>query len=372
MHELTPDQFGPDCLRTVFTPMRYHLAVNSILIGATPARVFVDDPVKPRAALAWAGHRFHLAGVADLPTFNADLGRFFREVVYPQALTAHDSMFMLYYAPGAWQAVIEAELREEYPLSGARQYYAYHAGMPLPDEHLALPAGYELRAVDAILLAQTSLQGLDDVREEMCSERPSVEDFLARSFGVCVIHGNELAGWCLSEYNSLDAGAGRCEVGIETRPAYRQHGLATLMTRALLQEALARGIGEVGWHCWTRNVASARTALKAGLVKEQDYPCYFAWFNPVENLCVHGNLCLEQGDYAAAHEWYTRAQSKSGLPAWGHWNAARAAAALGQPDAALQHLTQARAQGFGSREQLLTTAEFNSLHAYPAWQTLIT
>ena len=79
---------------------------------------------------------------------------------------------------------------------------------------------------------------MEQLREEMCSERPSVEDFLARSFGVCLVDEEQdaLAGWCLSEYNCGD----RCEVGIEVDEAYQRHGLGTLLARALCQEAFTR------------------------------------------------------------------------------------------------------------------------------------
>jgi RimJ/RimL family protein N-acetyltransferase len=97
----------------------------------------------------------------------------------------------------------------------------------------------------------------------MCSERASVADFLARSFGVCLVDESEraLAAWCLSEYN---CGA-RCEVGIEVVEAYQRRGLGTGLARALCAEAAARGVERVGWHCIAANTASGATARAAGL-----------------------------------------------------------------------------------------------------------
>ena len=90
------------------------------------------------------------------------------------------------------------------------------------------------------------LAGLDDLREEMVSERVSVADFLARSFGLALLHGDELVGWCLSEYNT----ATRCEVGIGVAEGHRRQGLATCMARTFGQLARQRGIEHIGWHCW--------------------------------------------------------------------------------------------------------------------------
>jgi RimJ/RimL family protein N-acetyltransferase len=110
--------------------------------------------------------------------------------------------------------------------------------------------------------------GLDAVREEMCSERASVEDFMARSFGICPVYGNEVAGWCMSEYNVGD----RCEIGIATTRTHQRKGIASLATQVFLNEAHRRGYQRVGWDCWTNNTPSAATARKAGFTLVEDYP----------------------------------------------------------------------------------------------------
>jgi predicted acetyltransferase len=133
-----------------------------------------------------------------------------------------------------------------------------------------MPAGFQLQMVNADLLANTNLKHLETLKEELTSERPSVDDFLAKSFGVCAIHENELAGWCLSEYNADE----RCEIGIETTSDYRQRGIATALTLAFLEHAFSHGITEVGWHCFKRNESSAKTALKAGFDKICDYKSF--------------------------------------------------------------------------------------------------
>ncbi len=139
-----------------------------------------------------------------------------------------------------------------------------------------MPEGFQLHMVDADLLANTNLKHLDTLKEEMISERPSVNDFLSKSFGVCAIHENELAGWCLSEYNADS----RCEIGIETISEFRQRGIATALTLAFLEHAFSNGISEVGWHCYKRNAPSVQTARKAGFNKVCDYKSYICPVKP--------------------------------------------------------------------------------------------
>ena len=120
------------------------------------------------------------------------------------------------------------------------------------------------------LLGTPGLSGLDALRMEMVSERPSVEDFLQRSFGVCLLYDGAVVGFCLSEYNCQ----GRCEVGVWTHEEHRQRGLGKLMTLALVEHALQHGYSEVGWHCWADNLPSAALALSAGFIYQRDYPVY--------------------------------------------------------------------------------------------------
>jgi GNAT superfamily N-acetyltransferase len=137
---------------------------------------------------------------------------------------------------------------------------------PKHDWRTRLPAGYTLRPVDRDLLNERHLQNLDLLMEEMCSERPSVTDFLDKSFGFCAMYGDEIVGWCLSEYNTPT----RCEVGIEALAAHRRRGLATAMASALIEQALSRGLSRINWHCYAGNAPSVATALRVGFEKVAD------------------------------------------------------------------------------------------------------
>jgi len=74
----------------------------------------------------------------------------------------------------------------------------------------------------------------------MCSERASVEEFLAKGFGYAAVCNGGFACWCMSEYNLWD----KCEVGIETAPEHRRRGLATLVASAMFRHAAGVGSGE--------------------------------------------------------------------------------------------------------------------------------
>ena len=249
-------------LKLLFADMEYHLPVVTALAGSIPVQTFVDKADNPLAVIIKYKHRVYLAGEVD----SAFLRRVFTEEVLPQA--GADFIFVLYYAPDDWTPVIEDLLGGYKLIVAPRQYYRF-AELRY-DWRALLPKGFHVAMVDADLLSQTDLKNMDALREEMCSERLTVEDFLTNSFGTCVIHGDELVAWCLSEYNTDD----RCEIGTETQVAYQQRGLATIAASALIEHAQTQGISEIGWHCYKRNVPSVATALKIGFEHVADYPAF--------------------------------------------------------------------------------------------------
>jgi len=251
-------------VRPLLLGMDIHLIGRSILARKTPVQIFVDHIEQPRALFAQAGHRFILAGKASFSDFNIAIQNHFVNVLLPEFQKNGVEGFPIYYDSPEWEGGISSLLPGQEIIHADREYFT--CTEVKQDWRKILPEGFRVLPVNADLLSK-DFKHLNTLKEEMTSERPSVEDFLDKSFGVCAIHENELAGWCLSEYNT----DGRCEIGIETISEYRKRGLATALTLALLEHAFSTGLNEVGWHCFKRNVPSSQTARKAGLEKVCDY-----------------------------------------------------------------------------------------------------
>jgi hypothetical protein len=239
----------------LFGRLGEHLAVEAVLRGAASGRVWIDNADMPRTGVLWVQHRVFVAG-EDEKALNGVV----REIA-AVARERRDWGLGVYGADGVdWARVLAGMVWRRME----REYWEIGAEAWRQNGTRIATDGLRLRAVDAALLAEPRLGRIELLRDEMCSERVSVEDFLALSFGVCLVDEEEeaLAGWCLSEYNC----GGRCEVGIEVVEGYRRRGLGTLLARALCVEAFARqGLARVGWHCLAENEASGATARRAGL-----------------------------------------------------------------------------------------------------------
>jgi RimJ/RimL family protein N-acetyltransferase len=220
--------------------------------------------------------------------------------------------------------------------------------------------------VDAGLLSDGQIRNPEYLTEEMLSERASVEEFLAASFGVCLVHTNEVIGWCLSEYNT----GSRCEVGIATREDFRRRGLATKLTWAFIEMALRRGVTRIGWHCSADNLPSGATAVKAGFEKVTDYSIYLGWFDPAIHLTQRGYFALFSEQWGDSLRFFERSFALGDLPDWAYWGAACAAARAGQAEQAFGYLDQAIARGFRDVERLRSSEHLAGLHDQPAWKAL--
>lgn len=362
LHQLTFEQF--DAVSPLFQEFDFHLAIEAVLSGVVPGQIYVDDPSSPRSALLWVENRFYLAGSPQNEEFNQGLRRLFDEEIYPQARDSDELMFVLYYSSD-WEASIFDLLNDKHPMRDGRQYYA--CGAVEVDWRTVVEPGFTLRAVDRDLLGSDQLLHIDELRDEVLSESPSIEHYLSHRFGFCLLQGDAITGWCLSEYNTAD----RCEVGIETVEDYRRRGVATVTAAALVEHALAQGMRRIGWHCWASNAASAATARKAGFEKVRDYPTLFAWFDPVANLAVNGNMAFQDERYGAALAWYERAFRAGEAPGWAYWNAASASAMVGRAETALAYLRRALGEGVGDLESVRSSKYLRSLYDTPGWHALI-
>jgi RimJ/RimL family protein N-acetyltransferase len=261
-HELNRSEF--DKVSPLLANMDEHLVLASILGGGTPARVFVDHPSHPETVFTGFHARMFLSGSPGNSEFNQSLSDYLNEQVILQAKVDGRGAFIFHLGADAWLPRLEQILAGRELLPRTREFY--RCAPRRQDWKDMLPEGFQIRPVNARLLEETGLQHMDLLVEELCSERISVQDFLDKSFGFVVQHGDELVGWCLSEYNQ----AGCCEVGVATLEPYQRQGLGTAATLALLDHAARLKYRQVGWHCWRANLPSGALARRAGfdLVKE--------------------------------------------------------------------------------------------------------
>jgi len=128
----------------------------------------------------------------------------------------------------------------------------------------ALPALFELKRIDRALAEQLPT----DIGNEYCFENfNSIDDFLERGIGYCVLWCNKIVSAATSFAQSRRA----IDIEIETVAGYRKQGLATVVGAQLVAHCLERGIEP----CWlAANAASERLAVRLGYIRGDCYETY--------------------------------------------------------------------------------------------------
>jgi RimJ/RimL family protein N-acetyltransferase len=262
------------------------LNVAAILDGTCPGRVYADDVAHPRTAYLISGDGHYLAGATDNQAFNEALN----------AALPRDHYFVLFCDPERWSGALDVVLRDTYAVRATRHYYTL-AEHKMPDWQDRIPEGFSMQRVDAGFLA-TERKNRDGVLEWILEEWNSVDDFVERGFGFCLVHEDEdgVVSWSLSDYVQGD----RCEMGIETDWNYRRQGFGTLAAAATAAHALEQGFSTIGWHCWHNNAGSIGVAGNVGFEKATDYDIYI-------NHWVAENITdMSQEEFQAFAERYER------------------------------------------------------------------
>ncbi|MDW7753724.1 MAG: GNAT family N-acetyltransferase [Brevefilum sp.] len=361
MEKLKIDSY--DVAKELLDQIKYQTVLHTIFSGQTPGWIYVDNIREPKIALAQFKQRVFLSGNPDA-NLEYSWHKFFLTEVKNNCEKSNVDFFRLTVNDSRWLDILGKSLENKEPIQMA--YHIYQKQSNIPIRNVPTPDGYQLLPVNRSLI-QKSFPEKDDLLEEMCSERESVDAFLQNSFGLAAFKDSSLAGWCLSEYNFQD----QCEIGIASRPAHRKIGLAKAMTQKFQTQALEIGISNLLWHCAGSNQPSCRTALSAGFELVDHHDVLMLFWDRTLSLAVHGNIYFENQDYQEAINWYERALSQKNRQAWMASNAACAASHLNRLDAAFKFLELTINLGFDNFDYIQNSEHMTHMKNDPRWKVLI-
>jgi GNAT superfamily N-acetyltransferase len=361
---LDADEYGK--ISPIFKGLDYNLQIRLVIEGKTPGQVFVDDDSNPTTAFIWdESSKFFLAGHEGNGEFNTALNSLITEEIYPEAIRRKIWGFVLHFYPETWENKIETVLKNKRPMKDYRRYYTLNR-VKVDWKKKIRPASSVVR-VDDKFLSRTRLKNIDKVTSEIKKMWGSIDNFIMNGFGFCLLQGETIACWCLSEFNS----GKRCEIGIETDEEHRKRGYATLTASAFLDHCVSNNISP-GWHCWESNLSSIRLAEKIGFENPLKYPVYFDWFDEFSSLVVNGGWSLNRlKKFRESAEFYERAFSIRDGRMEHYYNAARAWALAGESASALRNLNQAVEKGWTDVERMEKDEDLKSLHNEKGWEELI-
>lgn len=155
-------------------------------------------------------------------------------------------------------------------------YHSYECGRVKLNWRENIPSGFEIMNIDRHFIDSTTMEFSQMIHRLI--EKAywgSVDEFLDKSGGICLVKGNEIISYSFMFYNKGDDSY---ELSIATDKDYRLRGLGAVTTAACAEKALQRA-GKARWLCRALNEGSVRTALKAGFELVKEHNIIFTKFN---------------------------------------------------------------------------------------------
>ena len=231
-----------------------------------------------------------------------------------------------------------------------------------------VPDGFTVQIVDEALLNRPGLKLPEHIPSWIQNNWGSTAAFFEKGFGTVTLHGDEVVSWSIADCASGSGG----EIGIRTDPAYRKRGLAAITTAAAVEHALSHGLSPVGWHCNEDNIGSIKTAEKVGFELERCYTMYYMFLDEAEHLSETAYIALNANRYQDCADLCERVFAlRRDMPHYIYHMAARAWAALGNTDKALDYLNETVNREWSYREFTESCAEFEALRGLPQWTAIL-
>ena len=350
------DQKNLERVRPVLADLAdFQLHIHAVLDGHAPGVVYVDEPLRPGAACLMAGDAVYLAGVPDNQGFNRAVNN----------LLPRDTYFVLFCDPDHWKDALDVVLKGTYAIRTRRRAYLYDRPK-FADWQDRVPESFSMQRIDAELLA-LDLKNKDSVTAGILDEWQTLDLFLARGFGTCLICGTGIVSWSLVDYVKGD----RCEIGIATDWDYRKQGFGTLTAAANAEYARSRGFSTIGWHCWDNNAGSIGVAENVGFRQVASYDVF------INHWAAENISDMTQEEFQAFAEFYERElETQPPVSGFPHIVTAKAWGLSGNRERCFRHLTKAVTMGWlrdvDHLRELWPELWFNpKLEQLQEWQDLI-
>ena len=249
----------------LFAPLSFHASCAAVLNGVNPGRVLVDDPLDPTAGCVLSPEAAYLSGDAGNGGFCISLEEYLRD---PGNLGLPMWHLVVVVSSNSWTEWLSTIVGENGMARFARRHYLCNRGDDFPA--LPPPHGAVLKRIDEAFLASNAYARPEHMSRWIRNNWGSRAHFLSAGFGVATVCGTEVVAWSVADCVT----EGTCEIGIHTASEWRRKGMGAFTANRAIQYAFSMGMQSVGWHCHEENVASWRTAEKAGFALERKYEEY--------------------------------------------------------------------------------------------------
>ncbi len=360
LHQLEKEQYAE--VEHLFVQNRHHVFCAGVLSGKYEGQIFVDDLDKPTSALAIKPSSWwYFGGDAHNEPFNEAL----RVALVERNEIGKDVGALLIDPESpAWIPVIHQLVAGREGIATGRRLYI--ADTQHFDPNYPLADGFSLHFIDESLREKVAGDLPGDV-QDVLQMRAGTKNPDEMAFGFVAVHEQK----CVAQAYIDCIVYTRGEIGLYTDGNFRRLGLATAVSAATIEYALAHGITAVHWDCAFSNLSSNRVAQKLGLQQTLEHDQYLIVFDEVGHLLNVAWTALDEGSYEKTMTTCQPLLQAEKQSKYTYFLAGTAAAGLGDDKAAFGYLETAVSLGWDDLVELENQPILQPLQQQPQWQHIV-
>ena len=304
MIELNPEDFSL-VLPHLTELLKYNYIIRSVIDGSVAGRIFVNDIEDVKAVLLW--DKTNCVGIYIEGEYSLEIADEMNNIILGKIIPEGNEIDDIKdatncFAPDHWENKFQNEvLRGVHARKYERIFLKFDKGIHKPLKWRdKIPSGFKMIQFDekSNIFKDKNLKNL----ETLISDLRYSDD----KFGACIIDEgkNSIISSCTTDWSS----GKHIEFGVKTSEEYRKRGFGSASAASAIEFALERGYEHLGWHCWSDNNASAKTAQKAGYIEERVHPVIHFWYNSYDNLILQSVSLFHKNEYKKALYFHNLAE----------------------------------------------------------------
>jgi len=256
---------------------KVNLEVKSIIKSINPGRIFVDSVDQPKSAMIWSDGQkgFYFIGDEKNIEFNQSLNDFIDFELKEKCIDLGLNRFEFSGETENWNPTF-FEIFKHRDLNISKQMIFRIEKKDWKDYSKRLNTTYyKLYKIDKSLILNKKYRNTDFLIDEILRWWSSIEDFLEKSHGFCMIDHDTITNYSIGNFYFDQV----MTIGIETLKKYRRKGLSQITCEAFIEECFKDNI-TIQWECMKENLPSYKLAEKMGFNKMSEYSLFsFPWMS---------------------------------------------------------------------------------------------
>ena len=265
LHELKKSEYNK--IQHLFKELSFTLSNDAVINGVRSGRIYVDNVTDPKSVFVWAKpSEFFLVGNPGNDLFNLSVHKLLEEKIMPELLRNKIDFSVFYCSSDEWDDKLEFILRSHVIRKNYRWLCRFNQSTFR--HKTEIPSELNVARIDELLIKK-KLLNVKKVIDYISFHWNSIENYVQKGFGFCLLLNDVIVSWCISG-NNVDK---KCEMIIGTDERFRNRGFASILASVFLDYCITSNLTPI-WQCGTENLPSMAVADKLGFKKELLYPVY--------------------------------------------------------------------------------------------------